>query len=285
VKFDPALPDDTVNVGATHPLREAVTLIVGIALVGFLAFVALAAVVELVVPRISPGLEVRIFSRPEVVSALAPDAPESPDPRRAELGRLLGRVAGHWSENPYQLRVVIFEEATPNALAFPGGLVVVTTGLLDSVASENELAFVLAHEVGHFRNRDHLRGIGRALAFAVVVGAFGIGGSGGAAELALVAGRLTEAGFSRDQESDADEFALGLVQAEYGHVTGASGFFGRLPRPDNAVEREIEDYLSTHPLSEERIEAMRELADARGWRTDGRVVPLSAELAAPSAEH
>jgi Zn-dependent protease with chaperone function len=280
VKFDPTLPDDGANVSATHPLREAATLIVGVAIAAVVVFVALAAAVELLVPHISPALEARIFSRPEVVSAIIPDLQESRDSRTAEVARLLDRLAGHWPDNPHSLRVAIIDDETPNAYAFPGGLVAVTTGLLAEVASDNELAFVLAHEVGHFRNRDHLRGLGRGLAFGLVVGVFGIGGSAGAAELAGAAGLLAAAGFSRDQESAADGFGLALVQAEYGHVGGAVKFFERLPKPDNAIEREIEGYLSTHPLSAERIDAMWALMRERGWPSDGPLLPLAAGLAA-----
>jgi Zn-dependent protease with chaperone function len=282
VKFDPTLPDDTANVSPTHPLREAVTLIVGIAIAALVVFVAIAAMIELVIPRISPTLEARIFTRPEVISALVPDFEESPDPRTTELDRLLDRIADRWRENPYTLRAAIIADETPNAFAFPGGVVAVTTGLLDAVASENELAFVLAHEVGHFHDRDHLRGLGRGLALGVVVGVFGIGGSAGAAELAGVAGLLAAAGFSREQESAADAFGLGLVEAEYDHVGGATKFFERLPKPDNAIEREIEGYLSTHPLSAERIDAMGTLVNERGWSSEGRLVPLPAGLETPT---
>jgi predicted Zn-dependent protease len=282
VKFDPTLPDDSANVSATHPLREAATLIVGIAVAAAVVFVAIAATVELLIPHISPALEARIFSHSEVVAALLPDMEESLDSRTAAVDGLLDRLADHWPDNPYTLRVAIIDNATPNAFAFPGGLVAVTTGLLSEIGSDNELAFVLAHEIGHFRNRDHLRGLGRGLAFGVVVGVFGVGGSAGAAELAGAAGRFAAAGFSRDQENAADDFALALVQAEYGHVGGAVTFFERLPKPDNAIEREIEGYLSTHPLSAERIDAMSALVHERGWRSDGPLTPLSAALGAPT---
>jgi predicted Zn-dependent protease len=274
VKFDPTLPDDSANVSATHPLREAATLIVGIAVAAAVVFVAIAATVELLIPHISPALEARIFSHSEVVAALLPDMEESLDSRTAAVDGLLDRLADHWPDNPYTLRVAIIDNATPNAFAFPGGLVAVTTGLLSEIGSDNELAFVLAHEIGHFRNRDHLRGLGRALAFGVVIGVFGIGGSSGAAELAGAAGLLAAAGFSREQESAADGFGLALVQAEYGHVGGATKFFERLPKPDNAIEREIEGYLSTHPLSAERIDAMLALVAERGWSADGPLTPL-----------
>jgi Zn-dependent protease with chaperone function len=273
VNFDPSLPDDEVNVSGTHPLREALVLIAGIAGVGFVLFVVIALAVEILMPWIPPSFEVRVFSSSRIVDLLGPEGAEA-DRRAGRVAELLDRLARHWPENPYAFQVAIQEEGTPNALAFPGGLVVVTSGLLEQVESENELAFVLGHEIGHFRHRDHLRGIGRGVAFALVMGALGLGGSGGAAELAALSGQLAARGFDRDQESDADRFGLVLVQQEYGHVAGAWDFFDRLPDPEGSVEKEIIHYLATHPLSEERIEALHSLALERGWSQMGTVVPL-----------
>ena len=45
-----------------------------------------------------------------------------------------------------------------NAVALPGGNIVVFAGLLKEIKSENELAMILGHELGHFAHRDHLRG-------------------------------------------------------------------------------------------------------------------------------
>jgi Zn-dependent protease with chaperone function len=274
VSFDPSLPDDEVNVSATHPLREALVLVAGIAGVGLALFIAIALAVDVLVPRIPPSFEVRVFSGSWIADALGPETGDAADPRAERVARLLDRIVRHWPENPYALRVAVHEESTPNALAFPGGFIVVTSGLLDEVASENELAFVLAHELGHFRNRDHLRGLGRGLAFALVMSAFGLGGSGGAAQLAALSGQLAARGFDRDQEAAADRFGLALVQEEYGHVAGAPDFFERLPDPSGTAGREIAHYLATHPLNEDRIDALRALAIERGWSPEGTVVPL-----------
>ncbi len=273
MNFDPSLPDDEVNVSATHPLREALFLVAGIAGAGLVLFIAIALAVEVLVPWVPPSFEVRVFSGSGIVEFLGPQG-DAADPRAGRVAELLDRLARHWPENPYAFHVAVYEESTPNALAFPGGLVVVTSGLLEQVASENELAFVLGHELGHFRYRDHLRGIGRGVAFALVMGALGLGGSGGAAQLAVLSGQLAARGFDRDQESDADRFGLELVQQEYGHVAGAGDFFQKLPEPDGAVEREIAHYLATHPLNDERIRALHALAVERGWLRVGTVVPL-----------
>ena len=276
MNFDPSLPDDEVNVSNTHPLREAVVLLAGLAGAGFALFVVIALAVEIIVPWIPPSFEVRVFSSSRIADLLGPEGAEA-DPRAERAAELLDRLAKHWPENPYSFRVAVQEESTPNAVAFPGGLVVVTSGLLERAESENELAFVLGHEIGHFRHRDHLRGIGRGVAFALVVGALGLGGNGGVAQLAALSGQLAARGFDRDQESDADRFGLALVQREYGHVAGAWEFFERLPDPDGSVEKEIVHYLATHPLNEERIRALHALAVERGWSQVGTVVPLGTD--------
>jgi predicted Zn-dependent protease len=157
------------------------------------------------------------------------------------------------------------------------------TGLLAAVESENELAFVLGHELGHFRNRDHLRGVGRGAAFAIVVAVLGIGGDS-AAQLAALSGDLTARSFGRDQEGDADRFGLELVAAEYGHVGSTWHFFGKLPEPEGDVEKELFHYLSTHPLSDERIEALVEFTRDRGWSANGEPVALDLPTPIESAD-
>jgi Zn-dependent protease with chaperone function len=147
--------------------------------------------------------------------------------------------------------------------------VVLTSGLLERVRSENELAFVLGHELGHFRHRDHLRGLGRELALGVVLAGLGLSGAGPAGDLAGLAARLAERGFDRDQERAADAFGLELLAAEYGHVAGASQFFELVEAPDGGLAA----WLSTHPLGDERAASLEALAAARGWRLSGPLQP------------
>jgi predicted Zn-dependent protease len=184
----------------------------------------------------------------------------------------LQRLAARWPENPYELRLAVFDDAATNAFALPGGTIVVTRGLLDAAESENELAFVLGHEIGHFAARDHLRAIGRGLILSQVMRSL-IGSGAGDAVPALSA-ELASRGFARDQERDADAFALGLVAAEYGHVHGADHFFGRLPDAEADLGDRAVAWLATHPVSEARIEALRELARRRGYATSGPLAKL-----------
>jgi len=286
VSFDPGLPDDQVNVSPTHPLREAALLVGGLVGVVVLLALVMAFAVDLVVPRLPPRLEMKIFSGTwlergdgceepdaEAVRLQEPGC-EEPDPDAARLQELVDRLARHWPENPYTFRTRVWQTPQVNAFALPGGWIMLSKGLLEQTTSENELAFIVGHEIGHFRNRDHLRGLGRGVALGLVMAALGASGAGSAADLAGLAGQLAQRSFDRDQEEDADAFGLALVAQEYGHVAGADGFFRKAPGAGGLLGEEVEGYLSTHPLHEDRIEALEALAAERGWPTQGALVPL-----------
>jgi Zn-dependent protease with chaperone function len=271
MEYDGRLPEEGINTSPEHPLRELAVLIGGVIGVAVVFTVVAALSIDRLVPLLSPELEVRIFG-----SWLAPGddaaAAEESDPRTASVQMLLDRMAVHWPGHPYTFRVSVIDEAEPNALALPGGWIIVTDGLLDQAGSENELALVLGHELGHYHGRDHLRGLGRGVALSLVLSAMGNGGEVvlGLAELASdVAGRS----FDRDQESAADAFGLGLLHAEYGHVAGAEDFFARQAR-DGKTGETLGVYFSTHPLYRDRVEALERHARERGWGSEAALQPL-----------
>jgi len=276
VKFDPSLPEEGINVSPNHPLQEFAVLLGGILAVSAVVVVIVTVAVDRLVPLVPARYEVRWFSG-------WADGMEDlePDPRAEAMQEVLERLARHWPDNPYPLRVGVIEGEQPNAFAMPGGWIGVTTGLLVQLESENELALVLGHELGHFRNRDHLRGLGRGVALALVLGALGLSDSGSASGLATFAASLTDRAFDRDQESDADIFGLSLVYAEYGHLAGALSFFDRLPESEGSIDRHVAHYFATHPLNDDRIDALITAAQGAGWPLVGQPVLLEIDFSAP----
>jgi predicted Zn-dependent protease len=84
---------------------------------------------------------------------------------------------------------------------------------------------------------------------------------------------ITLRGFSRRQESRADEFGLTVVNAEYGHVDEAWRLFERWDIDDNSYA-DLITYLSTHPDTSDRIVDMKRYAQEAGWRMQGDTTPL-----------
>jgi predicted Zn-dependent protease len=270
VKFDPRLPRDDVNVTARHPLKEAAVILAGVLIIVAVLLGFAVLVVDRLVFYLPPSWEASVF--PEFDALQKVPTSKTEIVRKRNLEGLLERLLMHWPEHPEALRVGLLDSPQPNALAFPGGLILVSSGLLDLVESENELAFVLGHELGHYHGRDHIRSLGRGLALGLILTA--IGQSGGAAELVALSGQLTSRSFSREQESSADAFGLALVATEFGHVAGATDFFEKLPAPDSLLERSLATYLATHPMSDDRVKEMEQLADDNGWSLDGDTTPV-----------
>lgn len=266
MKFEPRSADHTVNVSAGHPLADAAKLAIGAALALLAVIVVLVFISDRLVTRISIDTEMRWFGalQPESLIGVGDDR----DAQREAVAALVERLNRHWTSD-YRFRVEISPDPAPNALAFPGGLIVVTAGLLAQIDSENELAFVLAHELGHFRNRDHLRQLGRTLAINLALSALGSSNGG---QFGFGVADLANRSYGRDQESDADRFALELVNAEYGHLGHAFDFFERL-RKDQGDGSRVLNFLDTHPLPGDRIAALRQTAGQQGWALDGRPTP------------
>jgi predicted Zn-dependent protease len=74
---------------------------------------------------------------------------------------LVGATVAQRTEGGYKWRFGLVKTESVNAFATPGGFILVTTGLVKQLQSEDELAFVLAHEVGHVLKRHHYRVVQR----------------------------------------------------------------------------------------------------------------------------
>lgn len=257
-----------INVSDTHPLVEAGALIAGLTAIFIAVALLLVFLIEVALYFVSAKDEVDFFADwlPNDLVAVS-----HTDERLRETQLLVDRLARHWPDSPYQFRVEIDDSEEENAMALPGGLIVVTQGLLDQVESENELAFVLGHELGHFKNRDHLRALGRGAVLSVF---FAVVAGNDVAGIGINVADLTLRGFSREQETKADDFGLAIVHAEYGHVGEAWRLFERWKITDNSFI-DLVAYLSTHPETGDRIADMKSLAAEKAWRTDGEITLLN----------
>lgn len=264
MRYVPKQPREGINVSKTHPLAEASTLVVGLGILFALLTIALIFLIEIALYFIPPEAEKQLFGNwlPEDLVTVNPY-----DERLVATQELVETLSRHWPDSPYKFTVEIHETDVPNAMAFPGGLIVVTQGLLDEVESENELTFILGHELGHYYNRDHLRALGRLAVLSMVFAT-------GAGDVNVTVADLTLRGFGRRQETRADEYGLRIVQSRYGHVNQSWRLFERWEERDPDDSIGVLNYLSTHPASGDRIDDIKELAEREGWPLQGDVHPL-----------
>ncbi len=156
------------------------------------------------------------------------------------------------ADSAHTYRWFVAERPDLNAFAAPGGVVVVFRGLLNAVASPEELAGVLAHEVAHAELRHSLQGMVKGLGLRAAVSmAFGDLSDSVFTDGAT---RLTELRFSRDAEREADAEGLRRLVAARISPEGMVRFYERLASEKRVSPPAI---LSTHPASGERLDWLR----------------------------
>jgi len=259
MKYTPRQTDSNVNVTPTSPIREFFVLLGGLLGIVILIYVLLGLTVNLIVPHISIDLEQKMVV-PFVRSTYTQDEDTV---RQHYVQTLIDDLQGRCTALPYRFRIHVREATTVNALALPGGHIIIFTGLLDKVSSENELAFVLAHEMGHYAHRDHLRGLGRAVVF-MTISVFLFGPDSDVSRWVATGLSMTELSFSRSQETRADEFALETLNCAYGHVAGTTDFFEKIQTEKDPGM--FGHYFSSHPENRRRISHLRNISRDRGFK-------------------
>jgi predicted Zn-dependent protease len=236
--------------------RRVALVVVGFLLaLPLLALAALyafrGAILDAIVGRLPLGIDAELGRLVE--GELARSGRVVAEGPAAEAVRLIGdRLAPPDPAAPFRFRFLLVRDAAVNAFAAPGGLVAVHTGLVARAGSPDELAGVLAHEVGHVLARHTLRQLLVELGLAASVRVL-LGSPGGAGEaLAAGAARLGALRFGRDQERDADQRAVDVLRRARLPAGGLVGFFDRLAEQDGAVPA----LLATHPPSAERSAAL-----------------------------
>lgn len=275
MKYRPSLPEHNDNISHDQPVREFVLLFSGITMFLLVAFWILGLFVDRAVEYISPEMEAMMFSS---VGASAAELVDGRDPRQAELQHMVDALQ-ECTHLAHPLKVHLIDSDDANAMALPGGRIFVLNGLLDKVASENGLSFVLAHELAHFKNRDHLRGMGRGLVFSAVA-ALMTGAGSNLTQLFTPTVGFSQARYSQERESLADQQALQILGCYYGHVGGATEFFEAMKADDKKRGKVLAHYFASHPEAVQRINNLHRLASTLNLAV-GEVRSLPALLATP----
>jgi Zn-dependent protease with chaperone function len=176
--------------------------------------------------------------------------------RRERLAARLAALRGPAGELPdHSLH---FRDGGPlgaNAFALPGGEIVVTDGLVELAASDEEVLGVVAHELGHVQERHVLRGAIQGSLVGMLVAVWL--GDVGSFATALPAAVL-EARYSRDFEREADAYAARLLVANGMDTRPLADLLVRLEARTGGPSGPpgLSAYLSTHPATAERLRAL-----------------------------
>ncbi len=159
----------------------------------------------------------------------------------------------------WQLKI-IDDPNTLNAFAAPGGYIYIYTGLMKYLDKVDHLAGVLAHEIAHADQRHSTSQMTKQYGLELLVAIASNNAS--AAQLGQVAAGLTQLGFSRADEKDADEHSVDYLESTIYACNGAAGFFEKLIASGQTSGTPA--FLSTHPNPDNRVAKINERADELG---------------------
>lgn len=132
-----------------------------------------------------------------------------------------------------------------NAVALPGGRVLIFDKLVQDAKSADEVAGVVGHEIGHVRERHVMQALLRQFGLTILL-------SGANSDITGTLGGLTEMGYSRKSEAEADDFAR--VQLARSNISPkpTADFFARLRKEDPTSESKAMTYFASHPDTKSR---------------------------------
>jgi Zn-dependent protease with chaperone function len=215
-----------------------------------------------------------LFGVPLAADRLAPLVPQALERRLGDVAeRQLGAVfGGRVCTNPPgqaaftklvtavretagldpTVRSAVLATPIPNAFALPGGKVYLFNGLLSKAENPDEIAGILAHELGHLAHRDSTRNLIYSGGTSFLIGLL-FGDITGSGALIFASRSLVTSSYSREAEQNADTFSIDVMHR-----------LGRSPKPmgelmfrvtGKQVDKSL-SILSSHPLTEDRLARM-----------------------------
>jgi beta-barrel assembly-enhancing protease len=198
---------------------------------------------------------------------------KNPDPKviglLTDILRLLTQSKAE--EAPYNLKVYILSTEKINALALPGGNIIVFEGLLKIAESPEELAGVMAHEAQHIFLKHSTRGILRNLASGMLINLV-LGDTNTVMESAIsIAAQLQTLGLSRKMETEADIKGVKMMLDAKINPQGMLNIFKKIMKEELKLEGnkkntstskyfyDIFSYMSTHPSAKSRLKKIEDL--------------------------
>ena len=244
------------------PLHASHLIAIGLISIGvlFASLPMLSGLATLITYFIPPSLENHMGDL--AISEMEKEFPACSDKEAlASLQKITHRLTQASGTPTLSPELHLFHTAEINAFTLPGNKMAVLSGFLSNAASENEIAGVLAHEMGHMIKRDSLETFVEsqgANALAIIAG-----GSNTYSDATKMAAFIQTMSYSRKKEFAADDYGAHLlIQAGYS-PSGLSSFLKRTQDEETSPLLKALDkfeFLSTHPNTQERIQRIENIS-------------------------
>ncbi len=174
------------------------------------------------------------------------------------LERVAQKVAGRSDRQDLSYSFRIIDDKELNAFAIPGGFIYVNSALMNA-ANDDELACVLAHEIGHVAARHSVKKLQAALGYQIIMDiALGLGGRQEIYKAIDYTFNIVNLGYSRQDELLADKLSVKYAARAGFNPYAAVTFFEKLKEESKKHPQLNIVFLSSHPPIEERIKHIKE---------------------------
>ena len=186
---------------------------------------------------------------------------------------LLGQALAAQSGVTYKWHFGVFKSDAINAFAMPGGYVLLSSGLLKSLENEDELAFILAHEVAHVARRHHYQVVQRQrLADQAAKGLQAVTQDSETSKLAQASGQIYARGLDKSAEFESDRLGVEIMTKAGYDPAAAINVLEKLQRFKGNDPR-AELLFSTHPSPAERLDMLLQAGIDKLPRPSGKPNP------------
>lgn len=183
-----------------------------------------------------------------------------------QLQAILDRVARAASPPEYPYSITIVKEDVQNAFALPGGPIYFYEGLLNTLNwDEDQIAWVIGHELTHIRQQHAIRRIERAVGAQVLIEVF-LGGQSTAGQIAGVVGSLALQNYGRDNELMADRLGIRWAAGAGYDPTAVLPVLEAFKRIQGSDPSDFELLFLSHPGNNDRENAAKRYLDQQGYR-------------------
>jgi predicted Zn-dependent protease len=185
----------------------------------------------------------------------------------ALLHAIVQRLAPHAATPGFRWTVRAIDNPAVNAMALPGGQLIVFTGLLRQAGSADQVAGVIAHEMAHVTRRHHLRTLIEAAGMTVAI-RFALGDTTGVGEiLRQQASGAVLSSQSREHELEADAEGVRMIAAAGLDTAAMPAFFTLMKGIGGSQATGIAAWFASHPDHDQRIAALEALIPTLIWST------------------
>lgn len=183
------------------------------------------------------------------------------------INRLGRRIAAQTPMGNMPWDFFVVEDSSVNAFNLPGGLVYVHSGLIAEADSLDQLAGVLAHEIGHGAARHGTQLMTRSYGYNLIAGLLlGRDAGQGKQMLAQLVGAGVLTRYSRSAENEADRLGVEYAYRAGYNPYGAADFFRQLLSLRQRRPTRVEQFFASHPMTEDRISNVERAASRYGRR-------------------